>query len=52
VLHGQAPDLDEFIEALAATVSFPREKMTVHLVGSSVGPHVGPGAIGAVMMAA
>jgi DegV family protein with EDD domain len=51
VLHGQAPDLDEFIEALAATVSFPREKMTVHLVGSSVGPHVGPGAIGAVMMA-
>lgn len=50
VLHGQAPDLDEFIDALSSAVSFPRERMTVHLVGSSVGPHVGPGAIGAVML--
>ncbi|HVM30719.1 MAG TPA: DegV family protein [Candidatus Limnocylindrales bacterium] len=50
VLHGQAPDVGEFAEALAGQVSFPRERMSIHLVGSSVGPHVGPGAIGAVML--
>jgi DegV family protein with EDD domain len=52
VLHGQAPDVDAFTVDLAQTVGFPKEKMTVHLVGSSVGPHVGPGAYGAVMLPA
>jgi DegV family protein with EDD domain len=50
VLHGQAPDIDEFIEALSGQIGFPRELMSIHLVGSSVGPHVGPGAFGAVML--
>jgi DegV family protein with EDD domain len=52
VLHGQAPDVDAFTADLAQTTGFPKEKMTVHLVGSSVGPHVGPGAYGAVMLPA
>jgi DegV family protein with EDD domain len=52
VLHGQAPDIEAFIDDLARATGFPRERMTVHLVGSSVGPHVGPGAYGAVMLPA
>lgn len=50
VLHGQSPDIDAFIAELAQATGFPREQMTVHLVGSSVGPHVGPGAYGAVLL--
>ncbi len=50
VLHSQIPDLDEFVDELARATGFPKEKMTVHLIGSSVGPHVGPGAYGAVML--
>jgi DegV family protein with EDD domain len=50
VLHGLSPDIDEFVDALADQVRFPRDKMSIHLVGSSVGPHVGPGAFGAVML--
>jgi DegV family protein with EDD domain len=52
VLHGQAPDVDAFAIELAQATGFPKEKMTVHLVGSSVGPHVGPGAYGAVLLPA
>jgi DegV family protein with EDD domain len=52
VLHGQAPDVEAFATELASDTGFPRERMTVNLIGSSVGPHVGPGAYGAVMLAA
>ena len=50
VLHGQAPDVEQFADDLAKATGFPRERMTVHLIGSSVGPHVGPGAYGAVIL--
>lgn len=50
VLHGQAPDIEEFERELAAATSVARESMTTHLIGSSVGPHVGPGAYGAVVL--
>lgn len=50
VLHAQAPDVDAFASELAGAIRFPRERMTVHLIGSSVGPHVGPGAYGAVIL--
>lgn len=50
VLHGQSPDIEQFADDLAKATGFPREKMTVHLIGSSVGPHVGPGAYGAVIL--
>lgn len=52
VLHGRAPDVESFADLLAGAAGFPRERMTINLIGSSVGPHVGPGAYGAVMLAA
>jgi DegV family protein with EDD domain len=50
LLHGQAPDIEAFGDELAAASGFPREKMSTHLIGPSVGPHVGPGAYGAVIL--
>ncbi|MDQ3938437.1 MAG: DegV family protein [Chloroflexota bacterium] len=50
VVHGQSPDIDAFADELAQAIAFPRDRMTVHLIGSSVGPHVGPGAYGAVTL--
>lgn len=50
VLHGQAPGIDGFVDDLAAAWDFPRSQISVHLIGSSVGPHVGPGAYGAVVL--
>ncbi|MDP8904291.1 MAG: DegV family protein [Chloroflexota bacterium] len=50
VLHARSPDLDAFADELADRLSFPRQEMTISLIGSSVGPHVGPGAYGAVIL--
>jgi DegV family protein with EDD domain len=50
VLHGQAEGLEEFARDLAQLTGVPRDEMTVHLIGASVGPHVGPGAYGAVVL--
>jgi len=50
VLHGQSPDVEAFAGELANATGFRREKMSIHLIGSSVGPHVGPGAYGAVIL--
>ena len=50
VLHCQAPDIERFAGDLAAAWDFPRNEMSIHLIGSSVGPHVGPGAYGAVVL--
>jgi DegV family protein with EDD domain len=50
VMHGQAPDVEQFADDLATALRFPRERMTISLIGPSVGPHVGPGAYGAVIL--
>jgi len=52
LLHGQAEGMDEFADDVAKATGFPRDKMTTHLIGPSVGPHVGPGAYGAVVLIA
>lgn len=52
ILHGQSGDIEAFASELAAATRVPREKMTINLIGASVGPHVGPGAYGAVTMSA
>lgn len=52
ILHGQATDVEAFAAELAAATRVPREKMTLNLIGPSVGPHLGPGAYGAVTMSA
>jgi len=51
IVHGQAENVEEFATELATSLKFPRERMTVTLMGASVGPHVGPGAYGAVILA-
>ncbi len=50
LLHGEAEGIDAFADDLAKACEFPRDKMTTHLIGPSVGPHVGPGAYGAVVL--
>ena len=50
VLHGQASDVTQFADELAKLTKLPRDKVLINLIGASVGPHVGPGAYGAVVM--
>jgi fatty acid-binding protein DegV len=50
VLHAQAPDIEAFADELAARAGIDRSRMTVRLIGPTVGPHVGPGAYGAVVL--
>lgn len=50
VLHGRAPEIEAFADELAATLHFPVERMTFNLLGPSIGPHVGPGSFGAVVL--
>ena len=52
ILHGQAEDIETFAAELSAATGVPRDRMTTNLIGPSVGPHVGPGAYGAVTMSA
>jgi len=52
ILHGQAGDIEAFASELSAATGVPRDRMTLNLIGPSVGPHVGPGAYGAVTMSA
>jgi DegV family protein with EDD domain len=52
ILHGQAPDIEAFAAELSAATGVSRDKMTITLIGPSVGPHLGPGAYGAVTMSA
>lgn len=50
ILHGNADGVDEFADDLAKATGYPRDRMSIHLIGPSVGPHVGPGAYGAVIL--
>lgn len=52
ILHADAAGVDEFAHDLAQATGFPRDQMSIHLMGASVGPHVGPGAYGAVILLA
>jgi DegV family protein with EDD domain len=44
VMHGDAPDLDEFVEMLEPLV--PRDRMVVGDIGAVIGAHAGPRVIG------
>jgi DegV family protein with EDD domain len=50
LLHGEADGMDEFAVDLSKATGFPRARMSTHLIGPSVGPHVGPGAYGAIVL--
>ena len=44
VMHGDAPDLDEFLELLDPL--FPRDRLVVGDIGAVIGSHAGPRVIG------
>ena len=44
IMHGDAADIDKFIDLVATVV--PRDKMLVGLVGAVIGTHAGPGVVG------
>ncbi|MFM2106480.1 MAG: hypothetical protein RL338_1512 [Chloroflexota bacterium] len=52
VLHTTNAEVEEFRDALVAGLpgGIDRSKVTTDLVGASVGPHLGPGAVGAVLL--
>jgi DegV family protein with EDD domain len=52
VLHGLAPDVDDFRSELLARLpgGVPEERVMTTLIGASVGAHVGPGCIGAALL--
>jgi len=51
ILHTQAPDIEAFREAVLERVpDLDPAKVTIELVGASVGPHLGPGCVGAAVM--
>jgi DegV family protein with EDD domain len=52
ILHTTDADVETFAEQLIAAVpgGIDRSKVTVDLVGASVGPHLGPGCVGAVAL--
>jgi DegV family protein with EDD domain len=50
VVHAKAPDIEAFADELATRAGIDRAAMTIRLIGPSIGPHVGPGAYGAVVL--
>ena len=52
ILHTTDAGVEEFAERLIAAIpeGMDRSKVTIDLVGPSVGPHLGPGCVGAVAM--
>jgi DegV family protein with EDD domain len=52
VLHTMSPDVDAFRDALLARApgGIDPSKVSVQVVGASVGPHLGPGAVGAAVL--
>ena len=50
VIHAMSPDIDAFADELAQRAGLERSAVTIDLIGASVGPHLGPGAYGAVVL--
>ncbi len=51
ILHTVTPDVEGFkAEVLALAPDLDPAKVTIHLVGPSVGPHLGPGCVGAAVL--
>jgi DegV family protein with EDD domain len=44
VLHGEAPDIDDFLDIIADR--YPRDKIRLGKIGAVIGTHGGPGVIG------
>ena len=44
ILHGQAPDIDAFLDMISER--YPREQIRLGTIGAVIGTHCGPGVIG------
>jgi DegV family protein with EDD domain len=52
ILHTTNADVEAFVEQIVARVpgGIDRSKVSIELVGPSIGPHLGPGCVGAVAL--
>jgi DegV family protein with EDD domain len=50
ILHTMAPDVDEFKAEVARRGNLDPDDVMVSIVGASVGPHLGPGCVGAAVL--
>jgi DegV family protein with EDD domain len=52
ILHGAAPDVEEFATQLRARLPdpLPDDRIVTSLIGASVGTHLGPGCVGAAIL--
>ncbi|HET9520426.1 MAG TPA: DegV family protein [Candidatus Limnocylindrales bacterium] len=50
ILHTMAPDVDEFRDEVVKRSGVDAAKVMVSVVGPSVGPHLGPGCVGAAVL--
>ncbi len=50
ILHTTNAGVEEFAEQLVPRAGLDRSKVTIDLVGPSVGPHLGPGCVGGVAL--
>lgn len=50
ILHTMAPDVEEFTVEVVRRASLDRSAVSMSIVGPSVGPHLGPGCVGAAVL--
>jgi DegV family protein with EDD domain len=50
ILHTMAPDVEEFTAEVVRRGKLDRADVMVSIVGASVGPHLGPGCVGAAVL--
>ncbi|MFI5261955.1 MAG: DegV family protein [Candidatus Limnocylindrales bacterium] len=50
ILHAQTADIDTFREEVMVRSGLAPDRVSTALIGASIGPHVGPGAYGAVCL--
>jgi DegV family protein with EDD domain len=51
ILHTMSPDVEAFRElVISRSVGLDDDGVSINLVGASVGPHIGPGAVGAAIL--
>jgi DegV family protein with EDD domain len=50
ILHTMAPDVDAFREEVIRRAGLDPSDVSVTIVGASVGPHLGPGCVGAAVL--
>jgi DegV family protein with EDD domain len=51
VMHSMAQGIDEFVDDIAAALDFEPSLILRRVIGPTIGPHVGPGAVGVVVLA-